>query len=74
MTTISPKLINAYVAAADCLESMSQHWTVPVKLTLIVRQPGFPERDFLVSDDEMDEIIALVQRRRDADNGITVGG
>lgn len=37
-----------------------------VKITVLVRTPGFPERDFMMTDDESAEIIAMVQRRQAA--------
>lgn len=36
------------------------------KLTFIARTPGNPDADMLMTIDSLDEIAALVQRRKDA--------
>lgn len=36
------------------------------KITVLVRAPGFPDRDFMMTDDDLTEIIAMVQRRQQA--------
>lgn len=36
------------------------------KLTLLVRIPGNDEADFLLTDDQIDEAIKVLTRRRDA--------
>lgn len=37
-----------------------------VKITVLVRTPGHPTRDFCMSDDDMDEVISMAQRRKEA--------
>lgn len=56
---------------ADALERLSRLFVPGMKLTFIARMPGNGEADVLVSEDEMAEIIALVQRR--AAGGATHG-
>lgn len=68
MTT--DKRQHAYNEACRLLGNLEKCFVKPVKLTVIVRSPGFPEQDFLVSDDDMAEIIKLVERRRDADEAL----
>lgn len=34
-----------------------------VKITVIVRTPGFDERDFLMTDDELPEVTRAIERR-----------
>lgn len=34
-----------------------------VKITVLVRVPDHPTRDFMMTDDTTDEIIAMVKRR-----------
>ncbi len=38
-----------------------------VKLTLLARHPGKPEADIIITADDMDEIVAMATRRRDAE-------
>lgn len=33
------------------------------KVTVIVRSPGYPARDFIMSDDELEKVIAACRRR-----------
>jgi hypothetical protein len=33
------------------------------KITVLVRTPGFPGRDFMMSDDDPKEVVAMIQRR-----------
>ena len=35
-----------------------------VKIAVMVRTPGFPDRDFLMTDDGTDELIDMLQRRK----------
>lgn len=42
-----------------------------VKITVLVRTPGFPERDFVMTDDNPSEAIDML-RRRSAPNTIVV--
>jgi hypothetical protein len=37
-----------------------------VKITVLVRVPGHPTRDFMMTDDQHDDIIEMVQRRKSA--------
>jgi hypothetical protein len=48
------------------LTYLSRLFVPGMKLTFIARLPGNGEADVLVSDDQMDEIIKLVQRRQAA--------
>jgi predicted regulator of Ras-like GTPase activity (Roadblock/LC7/MglB family) len=36
-----------------------------VKITVLVRAPGLPDRDFCMTNDDMDEVIAMATRRKD---------
>jgi len=38
-----------------------------VKITVLVRSPGFPGRDFMMTNDDHDELIAMIERRKRAD-------
>lgn len=37
-----------------------------VKITVLVRTPDHPTRDFCMSDDDMNEVISMAQRRKEA--------
>lgn len=34
------------------------------KLTLLVRQPGFPDQDFMMTNDSLDEAISMLERSK----------
>jgi hypothetical protein len=38
-----------------------------VKIAVLVRTPGFPDRDFMMTDDATSELIAMVERRAKAE-------
>lgn len=44
------------------------------KVTVLVRFPGFPERDFLMTSDDTDGIIEAVARRQQADTSASAPG
>ena len=33
------------------------------KITLLVRRPGAPEQDFCLTNDNLDEVIPMIERR-----------
>ncbi len=39
------------------------------KITVMVRFPGFPTRDFMMTDDVSDELRAMIERREADANG-----
>lgn len=50
----------------DLLYRASKHFKPGARMTIIARQPGKPEQDFVLTDDTLDEIAALVERRKEA--------
>ena len=38
------------------------------KIAVLVRSPEFPDRDFIMTDDDLDELISMISRRK------TMGG
>lgn len=55
--------------AADCSDHMSavaKHFKAGAEVTLIVRAPGYPERDFMLTNDNLDEVAAVIERRKQA--------
>lgn len=45
------------------LNEIALNFKAGVKLTLIVRSPGFPDRDFLMTSDTLPEARAVIDRR-----------
>jgi len=41
-------------------------FTVPMRITIIARNPADANGEVIFSDDDIDSLIALMQRRRDA--------
>jgi hypothetical protein len=48
---------------ADRMDEISTYFKPGVKVTVIVRCPGFPSRDFMMTADEIPELEALLKRR-----------
>lgn len=48
---------------SEHLEEIAKCFRPGAKITVLVRHPGFPERDFSLSDDESAEVVAFVTRR-----------
>ena len=53
-----------YEIAEDALERVRAVFAVPVKITLLVRVVDDPEGDIIVSDDKLDELIKMIERRK----------
>ena len=52
---------------SDHMDKIKKLFKPGTKITVLVRTPGFGERDFMMTDDENPEIAAMVERRRRAD-------
>jgi hypothetical protein len=48
---------------ADRMDEIHTYFKPGVKVTVIVRSPGFPSRDFMMTSDEIPELQALLERR-----------
>jgi len=48
------------------MEAIVAHFAPGVKITVMVRSPGYPDRDFMMTDDDPAEVAAMLQRRSDA--------
>lgn len=53
---------------ADRLADIEGYFKPGVKLTLLVRRPGLPEQDVCVTNDNFDDMLAMIQRRKDAES------
>ena len=51
---------------ADRMDEIHDYFKPGVKVTVIVRTPDFPDRDFLMTADDIPELVALLQRREQA--------
>lgn len=61
---MSEKLRRTVAAVSTHMDAIRALFIPEVRVTLIVRTPGFDGRDFMLSEDELDEVIALIERRR----------
>jgi hypothetical protein len=50
-------------ACASHLATIATYFKPGAKLCLTVRFPGLPERDFLLTDDALPEVVAMLTRR-----------
>lgn len=49
---------------ADCMDQILTNFKDGAKITVLVRYPEKPNADFCLTDDDLDEVIAMVQRRK----------
>lgn len=50
-------------AVSDHMDAILRLFKPGAKIAVIVRSPGHPDRDFLMTNDEGKEIAALIRRR-----------
>lgn len=48
----------------DSMDDILSNFKAGAKITVLVRTPGKPTADFCMTDDDLDEVIAMVQRRK----------
>jgi hypothetical protein len=72
MTSLSPKMERVRDHIAWCLDRVKEAFKPGVKITILVRTPGLPDRDFAMTDDTWEEAIGMLQRRSEAQDTITV--
>lgn len=53
-----------HARCTEHLEQISQLFKDGAKVTLIVRTPGFPERDVLLSDDTLEGANEVIERTK----------
>lgn len=54
---------------ADCMDRILSVFKEGVLITVIIRTPNEPTRDFLMTSDDPAEVINLIERRIAAANG-----
>jgi hypothetical protein len=69
---LSPKMERVRAHIAMHLDGMLEAFKPGVKITVLVRTPGLPDRDFVMTDDTTDEAIDMLRRRAEADLTIHV--
>ncbi|HHW32669.1 MAG TPA: hypothetical protein GXX24_00790 [Paracoccus solventivorans] len=57
-------LRDAVEVAADAMDRVLECFRPGCKITLLVRTPGHPSRDFCLTDDDLSEVAAMIERRR----------
>lgn len=62
-------LIDTQYEVAKRMEQITKCFKPGVKITVLVRSPGFPSRDFMMTDDLIPELHAMLDRR-DAEAGL----
>jgi hypothetical protein len=60
---LDPSKVKLHDAIAPLLDQVRKSFVPGVKLTLIVRSPGYDDRDVIISDDQLDEVNKVVQRK-----------
>lgn len=58
------KLDYARAIVGSHLDQIRELFTAGSKITVIVRPPGGDERDFVMTDDDLDEVGAVVERTK----------
>lgn len=48
------------------IRSIRSGFDIPMRVTIIVREPANPELEVMFTDDDIDGLIEVMQRRRDA--------
>jgi len=51
---------------SDYMDKIKRRFKPGARITVLVRRPGYPEQDFVMTDDEIEGAIACLLRRRDA--------
>lgn len=52
---------------SDYMDGIKKLFKPGVKIAVLVRTPGYPERDFMMTDDTTGELAAMIERRAKAE-------
>lgn len=63
-TVVPKKTVPEFMTAK--IREIQSKFTVPMRVTIIARYPADPDAEVVFSDDTIDHVIAVLQRRRDA--------
>jgi hypothetical protein len=60
------RLEEVQAEVAGHMDSILKNFKQPAEITVLVRQPDFPDgsRDFMMTDDDLDEAIKAIGRRK----------
>lgn len=70
---MSTKLENVQEMVAGCMDQMVANFKPGAKITVLIRVPGKDEADFLMTSDDLDEVVAAIQRRKAAAAAMPAG-
>lgn len=48
---------------AEAMDRILSHFKDGAKITVVVRSPGYPDRDFMMTNDDTAELVKLIERR-----------
>jgi hypothetical protein len=55
---------------SEYMDDIKRLFKPGVKIAVLVRTPGYPERDFMMTDDKIEELAAMIERRSQAERGL----
>jgi len=53
-------------SVSDHMDEILALFKSGAKICVLVRTPHHPDRDFMMTNDHLDELAAMIQRRKDA--------
>lgn len=59
----NPQLAAVQAAVGEAMNDILQHFKPGVNITVMVRTPGYPHQDFLMTDDNLAEVAFMIHRR-----------
>lgn len=69
--SVQLRLVQADVA--DCMDAILRNFRSGAKITILVRQPDAPTQDFVMTNDDLEEVQEMIARTKaghgDASNG-----
>lgn len=69
---LSAKMTRVRDHIAMHLDGIREAFRGDVKITVLVRSPGLPDADFVMTDDAIDEAIGMLRRRAASETTISV--
>jgi hypothetical protein len=71
---MSDELQRVSQEVADYMDEIVALFKPGVRITVLVRTPDMPERDFCMTNDDPDEVVAMMLRRKEAANAASNHG
>jgi hypothetical protein len=63
MKTAKPELVWVQNEVGEYMDRIHDLFKSEMKVTVVVRSPEHPDRDFIMSDDELESVIEALRRR-----------